>query len=756
MNKNSIIKSACRMCHGVCQVNVHLENDKVVKITGDKESPTSKGYICPKGAASPELLYHPDRITHPLRRVGKPGENKWERISWEEAFKEITDKLSSIKQESGPEFFGLMHGTSRPYSDFAARFANAYGTPNYTNVGHICYTPRVMASAYTIGSAQVPVADVYEFGKKKPACVMMWGSNITGVGAVHGLSGGVFQSALNSAEKVIVIDPRKINPVKKADHWLQLRPGTDGALALAMIQIIINEKIYDHDFVNNFTTGFDRLAAHTKPFTPEWASGITGIKRDDIMAAARTYATTAPACIQWGNAIDMSTSSFHTARSLMILKAITGNLDTPGGNVLWVPPENVKMKSPFVNKEMSGMLHLPLDKFSRILDGKNTKNPGPLKSLLLKTLNRVKDRFYTRINEKSSRKSMPDQLRMMNKLKKPIYPVSPIVNLPLFWESIVSEKPYQLRGLWILGSNPLVNSTNSLLVEEALKKLEFLVVSEMFKTPTAEYANIILPASMWLEQDDVVNNMKQWCVIARKKAAQVGETKDDREVILEIAKRLGLKKAFPWENYHHFLEYMLEDTGMNFDEFCEKGILTGTMEYEKYKTKGFNTASGKVELYSGALEELGVSPLPLYREPPVSPVSTPELYKEYPLVLTTGAKSIYFFHSEGRQIPSLRKKNPEPAIEINPETARNLNIKDNEMVWIETTEGRIQMRTKFFDGIAKNVISAPHAWWFPEEEPPGYGWKRSSINLLFGKTEKDPDNGSEPLRSTLCKVYPAR
>ncbi len=757
MAEEEIVKSACRMCHGVCQVNVHLRNNKVIKISGDKLSPTSRGYICPKGMASPELLYHPDRITHSLRRSGKRGENKWEQISWEDALSEITEKLTHIKNESGPEYFGLMHGTTRPYLDFASRFANAFGTPNYTHIGHICMLPRIMSSAYTIGSIQYPVPDVYGFGGKKPACIMIWGSNTTGLGAVHGMCGGIMQSALKSADKIIVIDPRETNPAKKADHWLQLRPGTDGALALGMIHVIIKEKLYNYDFVKNYTSGFEQLSDYIKPFTPGWTSKITGIKPGKIISAARAYATTSPAAIQWGNAIDMSICSFHTARSLMILTTITGNLDIPGGNALWVTPENIKMKSQLVNKEITGKLFLPLEKFSRSLDSKYHDEQKKIKTLLrsfiLKRLNNIKNKNYEKLN--AIKKSLPKQLEIMYKLRKPQYPLSQMVNLPLFWESIESGKPYRLRGLWIMGSNPLVNSTNSLLVEKALKKLEFLVVSEMFMTPTAQYADLILPASMWLEQDDIVNNLKLWCVTARKKVARVGETRDDRDVIIELAHRLGLKKAFPWKSYADFLNHMLEDSGMDFEQFSKKGIIIGNMKYEKYKTNGFNTTTGKVDLYSSDLEKIGVSPLPEYREPPISPVSTPGLYNNYPLILTAGAKSMYFFHSEGRQIKSLRARNPEPIVEINPITAQKFNIGENENIWIETSQGRVKMKAKFFKGIADDVISAPHAWWFPEDEPPEYGWKKSSINLLFGRTEKDPDIGSEPLRSTLCRIYPA-
>jgi len=308
--------------------------------------------------------------------------------------------------------------------------------------------------------------------------------------------------------------------------------------------------------------------------------------------------------------------------------------------------------------------------------------------------------------------------------------------------------------MWIVGSNPLVTMTHSLEIEQALKLLEFFVVSDFFLTPTAQLADLVLPAATWLEQDDVANLHKIWCVLARRKVTQIGEVRDDREVIIQLAKRLGITQAFPWNNFREYLDWVLEDTGMNFEQFCERGILTGDMKYHKYRDQGFNTPSRKFEIFSSALEALGISPLPIYREPALSPVSAPELTEKYPLILTTGAKIKNFFHSEGRQIGSLRKANPDPLVEIHPETAAALQVKDGDWVWIETPVSRVKMRARLFDGIARNVVNAQHAWWFPEHSPPEYGWKQSSVNLLFGDTEYDPDTGSEPLRSALCRIYP--
>lgn len=320
----------------------------------------------------------------------------------------------------------------------------------------------------------------------------------------------------------------------------------------------------------------------------------------------------------------------------------------------------------------------------------------------------------------------------------------------------VTGDPYRLRAFWVVGSNPLTTMTNTADVEAGLKLLDYTVVTDMFMTPTAQLADLVLPAASWLEQDEAVNIHKIWCVLARKKVAHVGETRDDREIIIELARRLGLTDAFPWKNYREYLEWVLEDSGLDFEEFCERGIIAGEQSYYKYKTRGFETPSGKFMIFNGLLEMLGRDPLPVYREPPVTPVSAPELAKEYPLILTTGAKIRAFFHSEGRQIESLRKTNPDPLAEIHPDTAKPLGVSDGEWVFIETPRGRIKVRARLTDVVAPDVVSAQHAWWFPEQDPPEYGCKQSSVNLLFGPMTYDPDTGSESLRSALCKVYPAR
>jgi anaerobic selenocysteine-containing dehydrogenase len=695
-----VIRSSCRMCHGVCQVLVHMEGDKVIKVTGDPDSPTSRGYICPKGMASPELLYHPERLTKPMKRKGARGENKWTQISWEEAINEIVQKLDNVREKYGPEYFAMMQGTGRPYTLFNGRFANAFGTPNYVSPGHICFFPRVSASGVTMGG--LPISDIYGFGGKTPKCQIIWGCNIADTGAADGMCGNMLQRSVAKAEKVIVIDPRRTN-LARFGRWLAIRPGTDGALALAMIHVIVKEDLIDHEFVKDYTFGYESLVEHIKQFSPEWAESITGIDADEIRDVAKTYAMTKPASIQWGNGVDMNNCALHTARAILILRAITGNLDRPGGDVLWVTPENLNSVSPLENPAVLGMEFLTSEQNAKRLDGR-------------------KYRFV------------------------------PFIHPPTFWKSVLNAEPYRIKALWVMGSNPLVTQSHTEDIEKALTLIDFIVVSDFFLTPTAQYADIVLPSATWLEQNDIAYFHKLWCILSRKKAIQIGKARDDREVVLEVAHRLGLDHAFPWKTFDDFLDWILEGTGSTFEQFCEESIRIGKMRYSKYCDRGFHTPSGKFEIFSNILAQMGdVSPLPIYREPSNTPVTLADLAGDYPLILTS-AKVREFFHSEGRNLASLRRSNPEPLVEIHPETAANLGVKEGDWVWIETPKAKIRMQAALFDGLKPNVIVAQHGWWFPEKNHSEKSWRESNINFLYGDTEYDPETGSESLRSSICRV----
>lgn len=697
-----IVKSTCCMCHGVCGVLVHIKDGKVVKVKGDPDCPTSLGYICSKGRASVEYLYHTERLKYPLKRAGAKGENKWQRISWDEALETITQKLSTFKREYGPESIVMSQGTGRPYTTFNIRFAHALGTPNFVGGSHICYFPRLIASDITCGG--LPICDFYGFGGVYPKCIVVWGCNIAETGAADGMCGHQLILAHRRGAKLIVVDPRPIPLSKKSDIWAQIRPGTDVLLALGMLRVIVEEELYDKYFVEKWTIGLERLENRLKDYPLEKVEELTWIPEKTIREMARLYATTKPACLLWGNGLDQNVNAFQNARALLILRGITGNIDVPGGDVFWVPPKDLVQTSPYLSWDIT----LP-------------------------------ERLSPEIAKK--------------KLGANKYPLNPLVWPHTFYDAVMTGKPYPVKALLLMGSNPLTTASNVLKLEETLRKIEFFVLVDLFMTPTGQLADFVLPAASWLEQDDIADHHMIWCVLVRQKVAEIGECWDDKKILMELAKRMDFGDCFPWKDVKDYCNWVLKKTGISFEEFKEIGILKGEMRYRKYEQEGFNTPSGKFEIYSSVLEEKGYDPLPSYLEPPESPYSTPEIANNYPLIAITGCKIQDFFHSELRQIESLRKKNPDPLLEINPETAEGLGIREGDWVWIESPRARIRQRAKLTSGMHPKVVHAQHGWWFPEKEPRDYGWKEYNANMLLAHEPNDPIMGSEPWKGFLCKVY---
>jgi anaerobic selenocysteine-containing dehydrogenase len=702
-DKSRIVRTSCRGCHGVCQVLVHLDGKgRVAKVSGDPESPTSRGYICSKGSTAAEQIYHPQRIIQPLRRKGPRGSGQWVKIDWEEALSKMAEVFDRVRRQSGPEYIALCQGTGRPYSEFTGRFIHALGSPNFVSPGHNCFVPRTIASNITLG--WMPLPDIYGIGGEMPACILQIGQNSPSFGAADGICGGMIRRAMQSARQVIVIDPRRTLTARTAQHHLQVRPGTDCALMLAMLHVILEEKLYDRNFVEKHCVGFEELKAHVIGCTPEWAEPITQVTAEQMRGAARSFALTKPACVLWGNGIDMSINAFQIARAVLLLIAVTGNLDVPGGMVRWIPPAGVRSKSPMIDPTVAGGQFLSEQQKARLIGAGR-------------------------------------------------FPFTPGCHQPTFWRACVTGEPYRPRTVWLVGTNPILTATRGDAIEEALlKHIEFTVVSDFFFTPTAELADLVLPAAHWLEQDDVVYFHKVWCVLARLKLAQVGEVRDDRDVILDLAHRLGLEKAFPWPDRHSYLNWLLEPSGLTFEEFSAAGIMLGEMRYRKYDQEGFPTPSGKVELVSSIMAKAGRPALPTFVESPFSAESRPDLAREYPLTLISGCKILPFFHSEGRQISSLRRMHPEPRLDVHPDTASGLSLEAGQMAVIITPHGRAQFRVHLDKSLSPCVVHAEHAWWFPEEAGPDHGWRRSCANLLFGHEYFDPDSGAELLKSGICRL----
>jgi anaerobic selenocysteine-containing dehydrogenase len=333
-----------------------------------------------------------------------------------------------------------------------------------------------------------------------------------------------------------------------------------------------------------------------------------------------------------------------------------------------------------------------------------------------------------------------------------------IINPKCVWDAILDEKPYPVKMLFFISSNPVMTRANAREVYRALEKVKFMAVSDFFITPTAELADIVLPAATWLEMDYIGDFWKRHgFILPRRKVVQVGECRSDHEMLNDLAHRVGQGEHW-WDNFEQALDWILEPMGITWKDFEKIGYIRGEITYQKYKIKGFSTPTRKFELYSTLLESWGYDPLPQYREPPESPYSTPELYKKYPYTLITGARSPGFFHSENRQLPWLRELQKDPVVEIHPDTAKKEGIIQGDWVVIESPRGKVRQRAKLFAGMDPGIVAAQHAWWFPEKKDPGHGWDESNINILTDNAYEscDPAMGATHVRTLLCKIYPEK
>jgi anaerobic selenocysteine-containing dehydrogenase len=681
-NKRRVVKTACGMCIVECGINVYVENDRIVRIEGLPEHPDSQGKICVKAHQIPDWVYHEDRLKYPMRKEN----GGWRRISWEEALNTIVTKLKELKERDGATSLAVVAGdpVGMAYQvgwDVISRFCDVYGTPNIFDPGNLCGNSGFLASLMTIGKMTTPDLE-------NSRCIILWAQNphnsmLPWVRHIN--------EALRKGAKLIVINPRRTSFAKRADIYVQPRPGTDGALALAMLNVIISEKLYDEEFVENWTVGFYKLEEHVKQYTAGWAEKITGVVEEDIKKIARMYATTKPACISPSvTKLQQCQCGFQNFRSLMILEAITGHLDILGGAV----------------RMSSGLTRRPHRLLEKMGDVKRTG---------------------------------ADKYPILHQIGGRMLALGGMVN---WGDLVLTGKPYPVRMMIISAANPAVTWPNSTKVRQALDKLEFLVVMDVFMTATAERADIVLPACSFLEKVSTTG-MSLVAMLRRPVIPPLWESWSDCGFWLELAKRMGYEEYFPWKDDDEVLDHFLKPAGLTVEYLRDEhptSILPFTKHFDEYRKRGFRTPSGKVELYSEELERMGYDPMPTYQEPLESPISTPELAMDYPLVLTTGAREMEYWHSQHRNLSRLRRRNPEPLAEIHLDTARRYGIGDGDLIVVETKRGSIEIKARVTQDIMPDVVIVPH------------GWAESCENMLTDDTPADPVSGYMAFTGLLARV----
>jgi len=678
-----VIKSDCILCINSCGINAYVEDGKLVKVEGMKEHGVSKGYICPRGEALVEYVYSPDRLQYPMKKV----DGEWQRITWDEALDTIAEKLKKLKEEYGARALAVYSGSlgteNIELAGFAQRFRGVYGTPNLLSVEGNCFRSRIMARQMTFGG--YPIEEPW-----KSKCILVWGQNMDN--SRQTIAKKIYDAIdAGTLETVIVIDPKRVPMAEKGIH-IRIRPGTDTALMLGMMNVIIGEKLYDKDFIDNNTIGFDKLVEHVKQYTPEEVEKITWVSADDVRKIARLFAGSKPAANVPGTcSIDQHINGFQGNRAMALLQIITGNVDIPGS---WV-------SLPFIRL---GDLRVPE------VDEPIGADQHPLFR-----------RFWGR--------------------------TSPYGQQMLFADAVLDEKPYALKAMIVNGGNPALTLPDTKRVQKAMKKLDFMVVMDLFMTDTAKLADMVLPACSFMEKSGVgyvygVNTGIPYALLRKKVIEPVGESWADWKIWTELGRRMGYGEYFPWNTDEEVVDFFLEPSGLTREQL-EKDHPEGVFYIEddkKYQSGIYRTPSKKIEIYSETLAENGYDPIPKYIEPSQSPVSAPELAKDYPLILSTGARIPQYTHSQLRNIPSLRKEAPEPLAEMSPETAKEYGIADGDMVVVETPKDHITLKAHTEEGLSAGIVSIPH------------GWSEANANLLTSLDVRDPVTGYTEMKALLCRI----
>lgn len=784
------IPGYCALCVSRCGSIAVVENGRFVALEPDPSHPTGKA-LCAKGRAAPELVYHSERLLYPLKRTRPKGDPDpgWQRISWDEALDLTAARLRTIAGEHGPEsvVFSMVSPSTSASDDsmmWIQRLMNAFGSPNLCISMELCGWGRYFATQYTFGAA---VPGAYMPDLEHAGCILFWGYNPNIARLAHAVA---TTAALKRGAHLMVVDPRRAGPANRADLWLRLRPGTDAALALGIAHVMIEHGCYDRDFIRNWTNGpllvrtdngrlltqadlaaggsaqqyvawseamgrpitydpvtggyegdhpepdlagtftletlqglvvcrpvFELVADLCRRYAPERVEAICGIDRHQIEDAARMLWEARPVAYYAWSGVEMQTNSTQIARAIAQLYVLTGSFDGPGGNVLFpaVPSGNV-----------IGQALLPDEQRARTL------------GLLERPLGPARWQFVT-----------TDDL----------------------YRAILEQRPYPVRGLVGFGANLLIAHADARRGREALAALDFYVHADLFMNPTAELADIVLPVASAFESEMLkigfeVSAEAQSLVQLRPRVVEPrGEARSDTQIVFDLACRLGLGAHFWDGDIEAAYRARLQPSGVSLAALRENpsGVRVPLQtHYRKFAEqqdgipRGFATPTRKIELYSQTLLVHGYPPLPEYEEPLVGPSSRPDLLERFPLILTC-AKHTLFCESQHRALPSLRRRAPDPEVEMHPSAADERGIGPGDWVQIETPEGSVRARARMNETLAPNVVCGQHGWWqaCPDLGMPGYdpfGPEGANFNLIIGNEAIDPVSGSVPHRAYLCQI----
>ena len=693
-----VVKSFCYTCPWLCPTEVYVRDGRVVYHKGNPDAPNNIGTRCAKGMASWYVTQDPDRLKHPMRRTNPKDEpGRFERISWDDAFSFIAEKLTAIKEKWGPE--ALVYLTHHdPNSAFmVSMLASLYGTPNIS-LGHVmgCEADRRVATLTLFGD----IFPMHDFENSR--YVMLWGMNI------FGANQGLFESrGLANAQsrgcKLVVVDPSFTETAQKADEWVPIRPGTDGALALAMCRVIVDEDLFDRDFVNSHCSGFDGFRDHLRErgYTPEWAEPITGIAAETARRLAREFATTKPAMAALFRGPGYYTNGTDASRVIYLLDVLTGEVDKPGNLKLkeWAP-----LGPPVV-----------IPREARAAPGKK-----PLAHAMGYPLAPLTG-----------------------------YPVVPEVPNSRLPDAVLDDDPYPVRGIIVQATNPVMSDPNRDRVQEMFRNLELGVAIDLYMSETALECDIVLPETSFYEHAEIKQGM--WLgpevVLCQPAVAPVGESRPMYEIVKGIAQKMGWGEHYAYERWEDWGEAMMKKVPVSLDELKQKGFWAGEVRYDRVPA-GLRTPSGKIEIHSKRFEDAGWNPYPVYTERSVVPDD------DYPLQLTHSKLSTHC-NIVTQNNPFLMEVCGENWVEINTVDAVKYGIRNDTWVIVESPKDSIRIKARVVEGLVPGCVSVRHGHGFGHWAMGSTARGRGAHSNNLMETHTNPVSGANTYNECKVRVRPA-
>lgn len=711
----------CSGCDIYCQVQAKVPESGLVGdvITHALDPRPLRANICMKGVHAPEGFAHPDRVTFPLRRAGDRGAGKWVRVSWDEALDDIAGRLGDIIDRHGPEAFAVSTSQWNTQTDNGAarRFMNLVGSPNWISGVAICAGNTAAINRLVYGWYPYP-------DYPNTNCIVLFGHNPKPHAwtPIH----NAIRRAQDRGAKLIVLDPRRSENAEAADFWLPLKPGTDAAMLMGWLKVILDEELYDGAFVARWTHGFAAFRARVNEFSLSRVAEITGVDPDLIARAARAYATSTPAVIPWTPITDQQRNSTSAIRLMCALRAICGNLDVKGGELLHGFHPDIVNES-------------ELEMHEALTDAQRAKQLGA----------EAHPAFTYRAAD-----LLREPSRKVWGVEYPNIVHGTCMAVPsAVFRAMADADPYPVKAFFTLGNNTLMSFANMQLIHRAILAQELVVAVEHVRSPTAQLADYILPGDAWLERNALSDSFG-WMAVYRTSQQVVsppGECRSVYDFWHGLAHRMGLGHHFPWPTQDALLDHRVQKLAPDFASFAgDHAYVAPRFQHRKYEQTGFATPTGKVELASTVLGDLGFDPLPGWRPaPPADP--------EYPLTLFTGVRDDPFFQTGHRHIASLRKRQPDPMAFVSPADAHALGIVQNEEIEVATHQGRVWLLADIRDDMPAGVVRVPHGWWLPER-PEGDGtlsgaWDHADAQICPDDPDHlDLEQGIPHLKGIACRV----